>query len=82
MEESLPNIKGSLGTTQAYSLADVTSRTAGAFEFTYDAGGPSGGGGDTKGVFTFDASRSSSIYGNSDTVQPPSYVVYYIMRMS
>ena len=32
--------------------------------------------------FSFDASRSSSIYGNSDTVQPPSYVVYYIMRMS
>ena len=31
---------------------------------------------------SLDASRSSSVYGNSDTVQPPSYVVYYIMRMS
>ena len=30
----------------------------------------------------FDASRSNPIYGNSDTVMPNSYVVYYIMRMS
>lgn len=29
-----------------------------------------------------DASRSSSIYGNSSTVQPPAYVVYYIMKVS
>ena len=33
-------------------------------------------------AFSFNASRSNPIYGNSDTVQPPSYVVYYIMRMS
>ena len=32
--------------------------------------------------FSFNASRSNPIYGNSDTVQPPSYVVYYIMRVS
>ena len=32
--------------------------------------------------FSFDASRSNPIYGNSNTVQPPSYVVYYIMRVS
>ena len=30
----------------------------------------------------FDASRSNPIYGNSTTVQPPAYVVYYIMRVS
>lgn len=34
------------------------------------------------GKLHFDASRSSSIYGNSNTVQPPSYVVYYIMKIS
>lgn len=28
----------------------------------------------------FDASRSSSIYGNSDTVQPPAYTVNYIIK--
>ena len=32
--------------------------------------------------FSFDASRSNPVYGNSNTVQPPSYVVYYIMRVS
>lgn len=30
---------------------------------------------------TFDASRCSPIYGNSDTVQPPAYTVYYIIRL-
>ena len=29
----------------------------------------------------FNASWSNSIYGNSDTVQPTSYTVYYIMRV-
>ena len=31
--------------------------------------------------FYFDASRSSSIYGNSTTVQPASYTVMYIMKI-
>ena len=31
--------------------------------------------------FTFDASKSNSIYGKSSTVQPNSYTVYYIMRI-
>jgi hypothetical protein len=29
----------------------------------------------------FDASRSNAIYGKSNTVQPPAYTVYYIMRV-
>ena len=33
-------------------------------------------------VTMMDASRSNPIYGNSTTVQPPAYVVYYIMRVS
>ena len=32
--------------------------------------------------FTFDASRSNSIYGNSNTVQPPAYYVYIWRRAS
>lgn len=31
--------------------------------------------------FGFDASMSNKIYGRSNTVQPPSYVVYYIMKI-
>ena len=29
----------------------------------------------------FDASKSNPIYGKSDTVQPASYTIYYIMRV-
>ena len=31
--------------------------------------------------FSFNASLSNPIYGASDTVQPKSYTVYYIMRV-
>jgi len=31
--------------------------------------------------WSFDASRASRIYGNSSTVQPSSYTVYFIMRI-
>ena len=31
-------------------------------------------------MFDFNASRSSSIYGNSDTVQPPAIVMNYIIK--
>ena len=33
-------------------------------------------------VFNFDASRSNAIYGKSTTVQPPSFTVFYIMRVN
>lgn len=32
-------------------------------------------------ILGFDASRCNHIYGNSDTVQPASYTVYYIMKI-
>ena len=32
-------------------------------------------------LFGFDASRCSPIYGTSKTVQPRSYVVYYIIKI-
>lgn len=37
--------------------------------------------GNGTGKLILDASKSNSIYGNSDTVQPQSYTVYYIMRV-
>jgi len=51
----------------------------------YDAGESSGsgsadGGGASK-RFNFDASRSSNIYGNSDTVQPKSIRLRYIIKV-
>ena len=38
------------------------------------------GGGDPTYKVEFRASRSNSIYGKSNTVQPPSYTVFYIMK--
>ena len=78
IEAGLPNITGH------FSADDLASRfdpPAGAF-FTYfsgasiDASEEWGG-----GRIYFDASRSSSIYGRSETVQPAAYTVYYIMRI-
>ena len=41
---------------------------------------PNGSGGANGGKFWFDASRSSPIYGNSDTVQPPAITLLPILR--
>ena len=75
----LPNITGSFTLTTAIqgSIGD------GAL-FTYSnsgvvSGGLGGSSYNSNGIgqnnFVFNASRSSSIYGNSNTVQPPAYVV-------
>ena len=79
----LPNITGFVSLANG---ADVDS-AAGAFLVgsRTDANGkidsdPSASG--RHDDFEFDASKSNPIYGNSTTVQPPAYVVYYIMRVS
>ena len=72
IEAGLPNITGSIGKAESHNAV------SGVF---YDGTTPSGwyhrANSDGKSVQTidFDASRSSSIYGNSDTVQPKAYVV-------
>lgn len=55
----------------AFYISSKTDRTGGA-----DAWGQ------TMPVFNFDASRSNAIYGKSTTVQPPSFTVFYIMRVN
>lgn len=71
----LPNITGSFigGTWQEESRGafydDVNNtRAANGMDNRYRVG--------------FDASRSSTIYGNSDTVQPPAYKIYAWKRIS
>lgn len=71
----LPNITGNF---QAMQRSGYTA-TGGAF---YNANGGAIHSGsshtptdETYGRFYFNASRSSSVYGNSSTVQPPAYVV-------
>jgi hypothetical protein len=66
----LPNITGGFTT---YGADNVT----GAFKTSdsSSSGGAGGGGYYWVKDWSFDASRSSSVYGKSSTVQPPAYVV-------
>ena len=76
----LPNITGEIGSISANNGRVYCS---GAFHRYEEVERNGDSGGDYPNyVYYFDASHSSPVYGNSDTVQPPSYVVYYIMRMS
>lgn len=75
VEAGLPNITGTFNQS-AYSNIVAT----GAFGTTSKSGKCSSGS-DSKPTGTFDASRCSSIYGNSDTVQPKAtemYLYFYV----
>jgi hypothetical protein len=67
----LPNIKGEF-------VAANSNAPAGSGAFTVKSTGDGKGWDGTaamRSTYSFDATRSSSIYGNSTTVQPPAYVV-------
>lgn len=74
-EAGLPNITG----TFINGRWDDT-HISGCFYKTGNYQGASGT--DNRSIVTFDASRSSSIYGKSDTVQPPAYIVNIWERIS
>lgn len=72
----LPNIKASIKITSANinptgSFFQNTSSNNYGLTYATNMGGN----------LYFDASKSSSIYGNSSTVQPKSYTVLYIMKI-
>ena len=74
VEAGLPNITGEFS---GRCLINNSTSTSGAFYegssfSTQYAGGSDG---THTRTFAFDASRSSSVYGNSSTVQPAAYVV-------
>ena len=75
-EAGLPNIEGSIGNGNGFY---TYASSGGAFSL---AGGTQNKNNTTESLtlptlnysnFSFNASRVSSIYGNSDTVQPPAY---------
>lgn len=84
-DAGLPNIQGSIGkNTSGTNGFYYNTNFEGAFSIstTTNADRPpynSSGGG---GILSFDASKSNSIYGNSDTVQPNAFVVYMWKRIS
>lgn len=65
VEAGLPNITGTFGNTE-----ESHSSFSGAFSPSYTPGG-AGSDGDGGYNVIFDASRSSAVYGRSNTVQPP-----------
>ena len=81
----LPNITGTVW-TRAWSVDNggILSSPTGAFgtQATSSTGtGIAPGGANLKGnSLDIDASRSSSIYGNSSTVQPPSVTMRYVIK--
>lgn len=72
----LPNITGTFNTISGYE-SSIASGTANCFQQTtsFNAISTAGDTLYTRGSVTFNASDSNSIYGNSNTVQPPAYVV-------
>lgn len=76
IEAGLPNITGNFSTGCNFA----TEVGDGAFNLTKVSSNNRGGSGNNDFLFSFDASRSSSIYGNSTTVQPQAIkVLYYIV---
>ena len=75
----LPNITGSFRGKNAFNDGPVSY--TGAFGAVY-SGSTTGasGAGSSPFYFDFDASRSSSIYGNSTTVQPKATKSYWIIK--
>ena len=71
----LPNITGSFSTASDKNLG------TGAFSWTTDKYSTNGGGQGGQWGINFSAQNSNSIYGNSDTVQPPAtqmYLYFYV----
>lgn len=82
-DAGLPNITGNNGNGyQVITDGNIATIDTGAFSYTHGRGlyGNSAAANEYNSAFTFDASRSSSIYGNSTTVQPPSATVRYIIK--
>ena len=79
IEAGLPNITGSFG---AQGSTDVVNLGNGAFRVKQTGKIDAGYSGNSNYSLaqSFDASRSSLIYGKSDTVQPPAVCVNYIIK--
>lgn len=77
VNSGLPNISGSFGNSGTYRNPGVFENATGAFASLGNANGrdSDGGSGSRSYGISFEASRSNSIYGSSDAVRAPAYVV-------
>ena len=78
VEAGLPNI---IGSVKAYNM-NLLSKVTGAFDYVRDGGGSiqSINGGIGYNIFNIDASRSSALYSTSETVQPSSLILNYVIK--
>lgn len=74
----LPNITGEAGNPTTEGTSAISS--SGALTATIIASGRAAGSGGSSMKISIDASKSSSIYGNSTTVQPKSLTVRAIIK--
>lgn len=84
IEAGLPNITGKF-TQSDCQVGTYNAGANGAFYMTYENRGYMYGrmnSSENKGDLGFDASLSNSIYGNSNTVQPPAFVVNIWQRVA
>lgn len=79
-----PNITGNFGSSSAYRNTGSLDDASGAFQSLGNASGrdADGSGSNRSYGLSFDASRSSSVYGNSTTIRSPAYVVNVWRRVS
>ena len=84
VEAGLPNLVGQGGLVLGASGVAGSHIATGVFSKTkYNRDYPIyAGDGSNRGFIYFDASSYNSIYGNSETVQPPAYIVCYIIKMA
>lgn len=75
----LPNITGQIGVSR-YGASPSGSGAFITDEILATEYAAPGGNGIATSLLGFDASRSSAIYGNSTTVQPPSVTMRYIIK--
>ena len=77
IDAGLPNIVGEAGPVDDYSKTVLTGAFSNGGAYAYDATSSTSGAGFK---LHFEASSSNSIYGNSNTVQPPAFCVYMFRR--
>lgn len=73
----LPNITG---VTTGVDVEGDNSRVSGAFQRTSTIARAAAGSNYSRDLLSFDASRCSTIYGKSTTVQPPAVTMRYIIK--
>lgn len=85
IEAGLPNIIGSMKNGRSIMGEQGDTQTSGAFSHVLTTGGDlinlSWSGAKRKSELSFDASKSNSIYGKSNTVQPPAIRVFVWKRI-